>query len=124
MCPSTAEGTAVAVAEVCSWRGLLHGQVRSVSRDALRNERDAPHPNRDQSATREAPVESKDPSGADSAYVARISLTETSVETEQGALPLEPGMTVTAEIKTGQRHLISYLLSPFMRYRHQALRER
>jgi len=56
--------------------------------------------------------------------MARISLAETSVETEQGPLPLEPGMTVTAEIKTGQRHLISYLLSPFMRYRHEALRER
>jgi len=33
-------------------------------------------------------------------------------------------MTVTAEIKTGERRIISYLLSPFMRYRHEALRER
>jgi hemolysin D len=33
-------------------------------------------------------------------------------------------MTVTAEIKTGERHVISYLLSPFMRYRHEALQER
>ena len=39
-------------------------------------------------------------------------------------LALEPGMTVTAEIKTGQRRVISYVLSPFMRYRHEALRER
>jgi hemolysin D len=46
------------------------------------------------------------------------------VETEQGSMPLEPGMTVTAEIKTGQRYIITYLLSPFMRYRHEALRER
>jgi hemolysin D len=104
--------------------GLLHGQVRHVSRDALRKERYAPNPDRDQSSTKSPPVEDKGSGAAESAYVARISLSETSVETEQGSLPLEPGMTVTAEIKTGQRHLISYLLSPFMRYRHEALRER
>jgi hemolysin D len=56
--------------------------------------------------------------------LSRISLAETTVETEQGALALEPGMTVTAEIKTGQRRVISYILSPFTRYRHEALRER
>jgi hemolysin D len=104
--------------------GLLHGLVRSVSRDALRKERDAPSPERDQSSTKSPPAEGKDSGPADSAYVARISLDETSVETEQGPLSLESGMTVTAEIKTGQRHVISYLLSPFMRYRHEALRER
>jgi hemolysin D len=104
--------------------GLLHGQVRHVSRDALRKEQDAPIPDRDQSSTRSQAADDKRSGSADSAYIARISLAETSVETEQGSLPLEPGMTVTAEIKTGQRHLISYLLSPFMRYRHEALRER
>src|SRR5262249_19531499 len=76
--------------------GLLHGLVRSVSHDALRKERDAPNPDRDQSSTKPSPVESKDPGPADSAYVARISLAETSVETEQGPLSLAPGMTVTA----------------------------
>lgn len=45
------------------------------------------------------------------AYVAHISVTET-------------GMAVTAEIKTGQRRLIEYLLSPMLRYRHDAGRER
>jgi len=104
--------------------GLLHGQVRHVSRDALRKESDAPSPDRDQSLTKPPPAASKSPGSADSAYIARISLAETSVETEEGPMTLEPGMTVTAEIKTGQRHLISYLLSPFMRYRHEALRER
>jgi membrane fusion protein, hemolysin D len=103
--------------------GLVHGQVRSVSRDALRKERDAPNPDRDQSSTKSSADDKRSDLG-DSAYVARISLAETSVETEEGPLLLEPGMTVTAEIKTGQRRVISYLLSPFMRYRHEALRER
>jgi hemolysin D len=33
-------------------------------------------------------------------------------------------MAVTAEIKTGQRRIIEYLLSPLARHRQQALRER
>jgi hemolysin D len=104
--------------------GLLHGLVRSVSRDALRKERDAPNPDRTQSSATSSSAETKDSGPTDAAYVARISLDETSVDTEEGPLSLEPGMTVTAEIKTGQRQVISYLLSPFMRYRHEALRER
>ena len=33
-------------------------------------------------------------------------------------------MGVTAEIKTGQRRVIEYVLSPILRYRHDSLRER
>jgi hemolysin D len=104
--------------------GLLHGKVRNVSRDALRNERDAFVPDRDQVAGKSSPPDSRSPAQGESAYIAQISLTETEVETEQGPRPLEVGMIVTAEIKTGQRRVIEYLLSPFTRYRHEALRER
>jgi hemolysin D len=103
--------------------GLMHGLVRMVSRDALRNERDAPDPARDESAKPQQ-QDGSAPRSGESAYVARISLAETTVQTEEGPIPLEPGMSVTAEIKTGQRPIIEYLLSPFMRYRHDALRER
>ena len=37
---------------------------------------------------------------------------------------LTPGMAVTVEIKTGSRSVISYLLSPLVRYAHESLRER
>jgi hemolysin D len=37
---------------------------------------------------------------------------------------LSPGMAVTVEIKTGSRKILSYLLSPLLRYRHETLRER
>jgi hemolysin D len=37
---------------------------------------------------------------------------------------LTPGMAVTVEIKTGARTVISYLLSPLMRYKQKSLRER
>ena len=37
---------------------------------------------------------------------------------------LSPGMTATVEIKTDQRRLIEYLLSPLLRYKQESLRER
>ncbi len=37
---------------------------------------------------------------------------------------LSPGMAVTVEIKTGSRQILSYLLSPLLRYRQETLRER
>ena len=104
--------------------GLLHGTVRSVSRDALRSERDAPDPDRDTSTQKPQTQNATNGASGDSAYTARITLDEDSIRTEQGVKAIEPGMTVTAEIKTGERRIISYLLSPFMRYGHEALRER
>lgn len=104
--------------------GLLHGAVRTISRDALRNERDAPKPQADNEEGKPSPQSEQNAQPSDSAYVARLSIAESTVQTEQGPMPIEPGMTVTAEIKTGQRRLIDYLLSPFIRYGHEALRER
>ena len=103
--------------------GLLPGRVEGVSRDALHSEKDQP-------ASQQRSPESADPTGAAAAanpatsYVARISLKDTKIETEQGTKTLEPGMAVTAEIKTGQRRVIEYLFSPLLRYAHEALKER
>jgi hemolysin D len=33
-------------------------------------------------------------------------------------------MAVTAEIKTGRRRVIEYLLSPVLKYAHESIRER
>ena len=38
--------------------------------------------------------------------------------------PITPGMAVTAEIKTGRRRVIDYLLAPLREYVHDGLRER
>lgn len=46
------------------------------------------------------------------------------MQVEDRIVALTPGMAVTAEIKTGQRRIIEYLLSPLLRYRHEAARER
>ena len=37
---------------------------------------------------------------------------------------LTPGMAMTAEIKTGKRRVIEYVLDPVLRYRDESLRER
>jgi hemolysin D len=43
---------------------------------------------------------------------------------DERTVALTPGMAVTVEIATGRRRVISYLLSPFARYAHDALHER
>ena len=49
---------------------------------------------------------------------------QTSIQIENGPIDLDPGMAVTAEIKTGRRRVISYLLSPLVRYGQEGMRER
>jgi hemolysin D len=46
------------------------------------------------------------------------------MDVENKRVNLSPGMAVTIEIKTGSRSIISYLLSPLIRYKHESLRER
>ncbi len=57
-------------------------------------------------------------------YVARISLDRTAMDIDGRSVNLRPGMAVTAEINTGTRRVIEYLLSPLLRYREESLRER
>jgi hemolysin D len=53
-----------------------------------------------------------------------VSLDQTAMVIDDKRVNLTPGMAVTVEIKTGSRHIISYLLSPLLRYGHESLRER
>jgi hemolysin D len=46
------------------------------------------------------------------------------MQVEDKKVNLSPGMAVTAEIKTGSRRIISYLLSPLAKYKQESLRER
>lgn len=46
------------------------------------------------------------------------------IETENDLTDIGPGMSVTAEIKSGQRRAIKYLLSPLARYAYETGRER
>jgi hypothetical protein len=55
---------------------------------------------------------------------ARISLDRTLMQVEENLVNLSPGMAVTVEIKTGSRTVLTYLLSPLLRYKQESLRER
>jgi len=100
--------------------GLLQGRVVSVSQDAII--RDRP-PERGGRAP-EAQHDSSEPSGQELSYSATIALDRTQMQVDDRLVNLAPGMAVTIEIRTGSRTILSYLLSPLQRYRHEIMRER
>jgi hemolysin D len=57
-------------------------------------------------------------------YAARVSLARSMVHVEGKQVRLSPGMGVTAEIKTGQRRLIEFFLSPLLKSVQESARER
>ena len=68
--------------------------------------------------------ETSEPKGQDLNYSARISLDRAQMRIDDRMVNLSPGMAVTVEIKTGSRMILSYLLSPLLRYQQESLRER
>jgi hemolysin D len=101
--------------------GLLHGRVLSISQDSIL--RDAPN-NKSADKPAGGGNASSEPKGQELTYAARISLDRTAMQVEDRLVKLSPGMAVTAEIKTGSRRIISYLLSPLMKYKQESLHER
>lgn len=57
-------------------------------------------------------------------YTSRVSMDRTSMSVEGKQVRLAPGMAVTVEIKTGQRRVIQYVLSPLLKSAREGLRER
>ena len=108
--------------------GLLHGRVLSISADAI--QRDKPPTQNDSGAASDKDARNNstsrtsEPSGQELLYSARIALDTTRMQVEGRMVDLAPGMAVTIEIKTGQRRIIEYLLSPLLRYKQESLRER
>lgn len=80
--------------------GTLDGIVRSISSDALEDE------------------------NLGFVYDTRITLLSDYIHADGRNVPLIPGMSVTAEIKTGKRRIIEFLLSPVKRYQSEFGQER
>lgn len=57
-------------------------------------------------------------------YEIKLSTDKNYLGTEQNALPIIPGMTVTADILTGRKTILSYILKPILRAKSNALTER
>lgn len=98
--------------------GLLRGKVLSVSQDAIVHDLSAvKKADNRESADIEAQAQKL-------SYAARVSLDRTQIRVDDTLANLSPGMAVTVEINTGSRSILSYLLSPLVKYGHDALRER
>ncbi len=80
--------------------GTLNGKVLTVSDDAISDEKKG------------------------LIYHAQVLLDTSRIQVENKQVNLSPGMAVTVEIKTGQRRIIEYFLSPLMAYAHESLGER
>ncbi len=80
--------------------GVLNGKVLSLSDDAVDDEKRGP------------------------LYDLRIELQQNHLRVGNQNMPLTPGMTVRAEIKTDQQRVIDYFLSPLKRYVDESLEER
>jgi hemolysin D len=102
--------------------GLIHGRVERIAHDAV------DEPQSEQQRRQGSQAASDEPANVEHAhqlvYTARIALAEKGLVIDGKPFELAPGMAVTAEIKTGKRRVLDYLLSPLHRYGHDVLRER
>ena len=84
--------------------GTLEGAVRTLSEDVF-----TPDPKKDGEARPH--------------YKARVKLTSSELRNVSDHFRLIPGMAVTAEIKAGERSVISYFLYPLLRGLDESIRE-
>ncbi len=57
-------------------------------------------------------------------YAVRVAMDKRTLPVQGREAQLVPGMVITAEIKTGDRRVIEYVLSPLLRHTHEAMTER
>ncbi len=96
--------------------GRLNGKVLTVSNDAI----PAGAPQQGSPAMTETAREAAGPL----VFPVRIALNEASIRVEGNDVLLTPGMSVTAEIRTGNRRVIEFLLDPLMEMADEAFHER
>lgn len=65
-----------------------------------------------------------DPGNPRLAYLARIRLSDDTIDVDGKSVSLSPGMMASVEIKTGTRRIIEFVLSPLMKMGGEAGRER
>jgi hemolysin D len=105
--------------------GTLKGAVRSISRDAV----DMGQAEKS-GDTQQTPVSPQDsasaptPQMANLVYPVMIELDHATIFADGRDVPLSPGMSVQAEIRTGERRVIDYILSPLKEVTSEAAHER
>ncbi len=80
--------------------GTVPGRVIHVSRDAIQDEKKG------------------------LIYLVKVVLDKSAIRVDAREISLTPGMSINAEIKTGTRRVIEYVLSPLMQHVRESVRER
>ena len=80
--------------------GTIEGKVSHVSRDAIQDEKRG------------------------LIYSVKVLLSQNSIHVDGKDMLLSPGMSGSVEIKTGERRVIEYVLSPLIKHARESLRER
>jgi hemolysin D len=105
--------------------GTVPGTVQTVSGDAVQGPDSDPtqrRPGTFGAGSNSSTGQTAEGQGA--VYSVRIRPLADTIRVDGRDVALTPGMAVTAEIKTGKRRVIEYVLDPVMRYRDESLRER
>ncbi len=101
--------------------GTVPATISHVSRDAIDFSGNGTGP----LASNDGSKKNNDGSGAKGLfYAVKVSLDSTSMMIDNKEKPLTPGMSASVEIKTGERRIISYVLSPLIKHTNESLRER
>jgi hemolysin D len=103
--------------------GLVQGRVRKLGRDAATNPNAAP-PGSAAAIAQAPPPSAAGAQPAELAYPAKVTLLQDWILVDGRHEKIRSGMRVSAEIKTGDRRVIEYLLSPVMQAVKEAGRER
>src|SRR5215475_369045 len=103
--------------------GLIRGRVRKLGRDAAGNP-NAAMPGANAAAALAAAQSPQGGAPAELAYPAKVTLMQDWIEVDGRREPIRVGMRASAEIKTGDRRVIEYLLSPVVQAVKEAGRER
>jgi adhesin transport system membrane fusion protein len=80
--------------------GALEGSVENISADAILNEQDQ------------------------YVYIIKVRTQENSLPTDDGGLPILPGMVAEVDILNGKKSIMRYLINPVLKLRDNAFRER
>lgn len=106
--------------------GTLRGSVAHISHDAM-DEREAgtlADPISGSRSSTNASALNSAPRVQNLVFPAKIALFDSHIKTGDKSIPLTPGMTVTVEVKTGERRVIDYILSPLREVTSEAAKER
>lgn len=95
--------------------GTVSAKVTTITADAVMQDPGRSQPDKDGKTV---------PAPGGAVFPATLTLAQNTIDVDGKPIRLAPGMNVTAEIKTGKRRVIEYLLSPVQSYAKESLRER